>query len=675
MARPGIQRIGFGALAALAILLAPAGRASAAQVSHASAFSLPHTVSVSTGLVSIGGTFTNTTTATATPTALPQFNPALGRLTKATVTIATPTATFVVTPTGLLSLVAQGSGTRRFAYGLSAGASSVAEVNELTTSGSGLLTLLGIGGGDIGGAPLNRTTVFTAEADLLRYTGAGTLPLQLTATDTLTITALVSLLDGGGMNASGTYAGTVTVTYEYTPWPLAGSVYNDTNRDGVRQPTETGTGLVLHAKLLSNGVALQAVPVDPSTGRYAFAVSRGNYRVVIDDNATLADVTPLQPPAGWTATQADTLARDVVVGTESPSQDFGLALATAVRGRVFLDTGVGGGTAHDGVPNGAEPGGAGRQLLLATAGGTVLDRTTSASDGTYRLFVPNSVAAGTALRVRQTSDPAFVSTGGGAGNTGGSYSRAADEVAFTFASGSGGSAVNFGSVPAPTLTGGSVLFANAGATVTHGHLFQAGSAGTVEFGVSAAPPAWPTTLLRDTNANGQLDAADTPLTGPVAVSAGQTVALLLKVTVPEGAPYDTRTVSTVSALVTFPNATPALTHTLAVVDQTAASRENDGALALLKSASLTTVLPGGTVVYTMTFTNQGLAPLTEIDVHDSTPAYTKFAWAAADTTPAGLAGPTITAPAVGGAGAVRWRFTGSLAPGASGSVKFAVVVD
>jgi hypothetical protein len=79
--------------------------------------------------------------------------------------------------------------------------------------------------------------------------------------------------------------------------------------------------------------------------------------------------------------------------------------------------------------------------------------------------------------------------------------------------------------------------------------------------------------------------------------------------------------------------------------------------------------------------------LSQLTIHDATPAYTSFVNASAASTPATLSACLKTTPATatpvtcsasdapGGHGAVGWQFTGDLAPGATGSVLFKVLMD
>ena len=81
--------------------------------------------------------------------------------------------------------------------------------------------------------------------------------------------------------------------------------------------------------------------------------------------------------------------------------------------------------------------------------------------------------------------------------------------------------------------------------------------------------------------------------------------------------------------------------------------------------------------YTVAYTNGGSGALNSIVITDATPAFTTFLSATCTAPlPASLTAcsPT-TQPSVGGSGAIAWTLTGSLAPGASGTVVFTVRVN
>lgn len=85
-------------------------------------------------------------------------------------------------------------------------------------------------------------------------------------------------------------------------------------------------------------------------------------------------------------------------------------------------------------------------------------------------------------------------------------------------------------------------------------------------------------------------------------------------------------------------------------------------------------LPGETLVYTITYSNQSSEALGEIIIFDSTPAFTTFVSAGNGALPASLLGVAVSVPAAGQAGVVRWTFTGTLNPGSKGAVTYSVMV-
>jgi uncharacterized repeat protein (TIGR01451 family) len=666
----------------LAIVLTPLAHAGV--VTQTQSFSFNHTGSVSSGLISLGGLYTNTEIATPSSLTFARFNTTLGRLTQATVTVTTSSATFSVHPSGVLALASSGTADRTLAYTVTAGTATGGDSAMVTTTGSALIALLGLGSAEIGGASLSKTTQFSAATDLAQLGAPGSVTVGLTATNTLSVFTVVSVLNGAGYAGAGTYAGSVSVTYTYTPWGLSGSVYNDADHDGFKGTGESGTGLTLYAKLVSEsapaGPALQAVTVDPATGQYVFGASFGTYRIVIDDNATLSDVTPLVAPTGWTATQASSFLRSgIVFSSDLGGQDFGLIHATSACGKVFKDDGLSAGTANDGIANGGETGIGGQTMQLLDAGNVVLGSVNTNADGTYCLYISFAVAGGASLRIRHVSDVALIATGASVGNSGGNYSRSAEVLTWTHAASKSYSGLNFGAVPVPSLTTNGMLAGAAGVDLWFVHKYRATSAGQVVFSLAntATPsgPNWTTALFRDVNDNGQIDAGEPVVSGAIAVTAGSTVALLVRVSIPGGAPIQAKLSVTLQADMTYANAAPSLHSLSTAFDVVQVLLANAEALQLTKTVDKISVVPGSTLIYTIVFTNTGLSALNNLIVADATPAYTSFVSTSMLFAPASLGSLTTITPVVGGAGALRWSFSGQLLPNSWGSVQFTVVVS
>lgn len=477
---------------------------------------------------------------------------------------------------------------------------------------------------------------------------------------------------------------TVTGVRRRCTYTVSGSVYKDANRSGNQDTGELGTNLLIYAKLISSsaptGPALQAVAVNSTSGAYSFTtVDSGSYIIAIDDNATLADIAPMTVPQGWIGTEQPTLTRTVAVPTtDVPNQNFGLTSGSTIKGRVFLDTGKTGGVANDGVLNGAEAGIAGSLLRLLN-GAVILDSATTAADGSYTLVIPSTIGTGTALRIAQTNTAGRLSMGASVGSTNGVYDRTTDTVTFTATAATHYINVNFGDVPDIQLISDGQQNASAGSVVIYTHQFVAGTSGAVNFSValtnSSAADAWSRALYLDANSNGVIDAAETPISASINVTAGQTLALILKVSVPSTATVGARSQATLVANFDASGATPALSMTAARNDLTLVSEPNEVGLVLIKTVDKTSARPGDALVYSISYANRGVEDLKQLVVYDSTPAFTRFVSAAAVQTPAGLTLNSISVPVAGGTGAIRWNYNGILSPGANGSVTFSVTVD
>jgi len=96
---------------------------------------------------------------------------------------------------------------------------------------------------------------------------------------------------------------------------------------------------------------------------------------------------------------------------------------------------------------------------------------------------------------------------------------------------------------------------------------------------------------------------------------------------------------------------------------------------LTKAVDKANATPGSTILYTITFQNSGTTTLTQLKIEDTTPAFTTYADSSCGTLPASLACTVAIKPDVGANGKVEWGITGTLAPGASGTVTVTVKVQ
>ncbi|ETX03510.1 MAG: hypothetical protein ETSY2_33260 [Candidatus Entotheonella gemina] len=463
---------------------------------------------------------------------------------------------------------------------------------------------------------------------------------------------------------------------------VSGTVYNDANHNRQLDSGETGTGLTLFAKLIPAstpaGPALSAVPVDAGSGAYAFtSVNPLTYRVIIDDNATLSDVTPTLP-AGWIGTEIPGQIRPAVtvVNASVPNQNFGLFNGSQLSGTVFIDNGADRGTPNNGLQDGGETG-LGSVTVTATDGAsTVYDTTTTAADGTYTLYVP---AAATTVAVTQTNLSAYLSTGGSPGTTGGTYDRNPDTVSLTATAGTSYSGVDFGDVPNNTFVPDGQQNGLPGTVLWYPHTFTAGSAGTVTFSTSGssspAIPGWSETLYQDNNCNSIIDNGEGQI-GSIALSAGDQVCILMREAIPHAAPDGATRQVTVSASFSYDNASPSLSHVLQRIDLTTVGDSTSAGLHLLKAVDKTQAAPGEVLTYTITYSNRSNESLSNIVIHDLTPAFTVFQSATCDLPlPLDISGCNVTQqPVINGTGAIEWTLGGTLRPGHQGTVTFSIQI-
>lgn len=547
----------------------------------------------------------------------------------------------------------------------------------------GLTFLSASGGGVNGGATVTWPAIaFMTNGATTNYTL--TMGASSPGFYTNSVSSTADTTDAVSSNNDGSSPAARVITL-VTAYTISGKVYYDGNKNAKFDTGEIGTGLTLFAKLLPSsspgGPALQAISVNPGSGAYTLPnVTPGSYIILIDDNNSLADVIPTLP-ATWVGTEAPTHIRGGVLvnNVDVVNENFGLVEAITIRGTVFKDIGSGGGTANDGIRNGAETGLSGATVKLTdSTGATTYDTATTDGNGGYTLFVPNSIPNGTQLKVVELNLSSYRSVGASVGNTGGTYDRNTDTITFTRATGTLHTGVDFGDVPDNQFVNDGQQAGLPGTTVFYSHIFTAGSVGQVTFSSISAPnPAigWSHVLYRDSNCNGQLDPGEPALSGSIAMIAGERVCIIVKEFIPPGAPLSAQDRITVTASFSYSNANPALTSAHTCVDVTTVGTATTTALALLKAVDKATALPGETITYIITYKNNGSDDLKDVVIFDMTPSYTTFISAANSPLPANLTGVVLVAPSVGSTGEIKWTFSGTLAPGAGGTVTFQVKVD
>ncbi len=588
-------------------------------------------------------------------------------------------------------------------------ATSAAITDTVPTSITGVTwtcaaTTVGATCGAASGSGNLNTTVTLASGAVATYTVKGTISAATAVGTTITNTAKVTPPTGfvDVTPANNTSSVSTAVVANVT-----GTVYNDLNRNAQMDSNEAGTGLSgLYVTLTpsvsgvcqSSSVAPAAVAaVSATTGTYTLPlVPAGSYCLILTNKSTLPNTTAAIP-AGWAVSESLTGIRQLTIGTTTPPvQNFGLYSIAGLSGIVFADTGISSGTANDGIQNGTEAGIA-NVTINAMSGSTVIATATTAGDGSYTLVFPTT-AVTNPVTINEVFPTGYVATGGSAGTTGGTYTRGTTGItngtSFTYASGGIYSGVNFANVPVNNFITDGAQTSPAGSTVFYTHTFVAGSGGTVKFSsaavatpVSAANSGWVETIYNDTACSATIASADPILqpTTSITVTAGQKICLIVKEFVPATAPLNATNAVTVSANFTYTNATPALAGVVTHNDVTTVGTPAE--LSLLKQVrnitqnttygTTSNALPGDTLQYQLTATNQGSAALNTVVVSDTTPSFTNYVIANCPTTlPTGTTACTVlTQPAVGGQGAVQWTFTGALAPTAQAVVTYQVKVS
>jgi len=179
-----------------------------------------------------------------------------------------------------------------------------------------------------------------------------------------------------------------------------------------------------------------------------------------------------------------------------------------------------------------------------------------------------------------------------------------------------------------------------GGTVVYAHtLTNIGAQSCGAYTLTATVPAadaaqgWTTTVYLDVNGDGQIDAGDTPVNGPLAsLPAGAAQKLLVRVFAPGGVSAGVSNTTTVTATFTDPapncgtpsatDITAVITGQIRVLKTQAADATCDGVADTVFKADSLQLKPGQCIVYQVVATNEGIVPVTNIAINDALPAYT-----------------------------------------------------
>jgi trimeric autotransporter adhesin len=494
----------------------------------------------------------------------------------------------------------------------------------------------------------------------------------------------------------------------------AGAVLNDTSA----QSTTAGEGATVTAGTGTTGmvgfqpntpyriVERMATGSTSTLQRYAAKITCQGTNSTDGAMTGLPTGESFSPASGYTLTVPE-------AGQVMCTVTNGPVPSTTLAGTVFVDNGIGGGTANDGVRNGGETILAGVRMRLTDCAGTEYGRTVTDSAGQYTLDA-GAVPTGTLVCVEQTNLDTYISTRASFNNTvlpngvavsGYTYTRPAthpgspDTIKFQW-DGTARGGLDFGDVPDNLWVGNGEKTGLPGSTVSYAHTFTAGTSGTVAFSLATIDPQWAATIFADPGCTGSLQAGAArlypPKTPAIAVAAGDVVCVVVQQFIPASARMDETYTATVRANFSYlVSGVPAVAHSLddvTTVSQTALSLKKEvrnvttgGAFAVTNQAK-----PGHVLEYRITYTNNAPAAITDLVVSDTTPAYSTFVSSDVDNTPATLSACTKNTPAnaspaaavpcadaqpAGGTGALNWVFTGALGAGESGQVLFQVRVD
>ncbi|MFN3368663.1 MAG: hypothetical protein ACK4ZX_04560, partial [Thermus sp.] len=217
------------------------------------------------------------------------------------------------------------------------------------------------------------------------------IPANGSCTVTVTVTATTpgsytNTLPAGALQTDlGANQEEASATLEVIGYTLSGSVYHDTQPDGLKGPTEDwSTGTTVHVNLVQGNTVVASATVDPGSGTFSFqGVPPGSYSLVVTDSPTRT--TP-NAPSGWLFINPGDGKRELTVSGHLQGLDFGLFHGAAVQGQVFYDDGLGGGIPNNALQDGGERGVGG--VTVTATDGTQTRTALTDGNGFYRLYIP-----------------------------------------------------------------------------------------------------------------------------------------------------------------------------------------------------------------------------------------------------------------------------------------------
>lgn len=577
----------------------------------------------------------------------------------------------------------------------------VADTDQFTLAITGAASVTTTGAGS--SVTSNPAALITAAGDAitLTETAAGTADLNNYTTAyacTNTGTGGTAIIPGIGASFSFTPANKDIIACTFTN---TRKVANFTLQKAWVNAMVDDTAMVSGTGLPSlNSIANTSNETDTGEAQFVYAGDRITLDEVFgpDNSASYSSVLSCTGTTGLSGNTITIGPTDTAVVCTYTSTK----LETTLSGTVFKDSGTTGGTANNGIQDGAETGISGVTVKLTDCNGLIYKTTITNGAGSYS-FSTTGVPEGSVC-VEETNLSAYTSTGLNVGNNLsplGYTLITADKVSFNLAGNTSYIGLNFGDVPAHQFITDGTKTGIAGSTLTYPHTFIAGTGGSVTFslpGATASPviPDWSEMLYVDTNCNALLDDAeanDHLLPVALTVTEGQAICLIQKEFIPAGAAQGARNHVPVQALFAYvssslPNAiytrqdiTTVSSATLLL--QKEVRNVSTPTTPIWKTSN--TARPGEILEYRIIYTNNGPNSITHLQINDATPAFTTFVSGlcevAAAATPASLGLCALTVkPSVNNTGALQWTFSSTesashLLPGGTGFVTYQVKVE
>ena len=372
----------------------------------------------------------------------------------------------------------------------------------------------------------------------------------------------------------------------------------------------------------------------------------------------------------------------------------------SIAGFVAQDSGIGGGTAYNGVQDGAEIFLGNIDVRLKLASDLSIIAVTQ-TDGTGAFVLPLDQALIGQQLIVETATPGIyhaVSEAPGALPGLVNPSPSDGQIVFTPLVDENYTGLSFGKLLSPLLITDRTVTVPPGGAVSLAHKYTASGAGLVTFSlqnlVVSNPGIFSTSFFHDTNCSETLDSGEGVVTTGIPVLAGDDVCLLIRHVSSAGVQPGETVSYTLNAATQFTGITLATTNE----NGDLVTISNGGNAQLVKQvcnlttgtcnlvtgtgfSTTNTGSPGDILQYRLSFQPTGADNVDTLDIFDATPAFSglKAGSAVIVQPPVGMTCTTLV-PSGGGAegyrGNLQWQCgSGQMAPGEVGVVAFQVLID